>query len=54
MFPYIILVINVTAVSEAAQPVLAYWSQGKKRKGGEQKRTTGSKRPQLMGIQRIL
>ena len=41
-------------MSEAAQQVLAYWSQGKKRKGGEQKRTTGSKSTQLMGIQRII
>ena len=41
-------------MSEAAQPALAYWSQGKKRKGGEQKRTTGSKSTQLMGIQGII
>ena len=41
-------------MSEAAQPALAYWSQEKKRKEGEQKRTTGSKSTQLRGIQGII
>ena len=41
-------------MTEAVQPVLAYWSQGKKRKGEEQKRTTDSKSTQLMGIQGII
>ena len=41
-------------MSEAAQPALAYWSQEKKRKGGEQKRTTDSKNTQMVGIQGII
>ena len=41
-------------MTEAVQPVLAYWSQEEKRKGEEQKRTTDSKSTQLMGIQGII
>ena len=41
-------------MSEAAQLALAYRSKEKKRKEGEQKRTTGSKSTQLMGIQGII
>ena len=39
-------------VTEAAQPVLAYWSQRKEKR--EQKRTTDRKLTQLMGIQGII
>ena len=40
-------------MTEAAQTVLAYWSQ-EKEKGGKQKRTTDSKSTQLMGIQGVI
>ena len=36
-------------MAEAAQPGLAYWSQERKRKWREQKRTTESKSTLLMG-----